>query len=277
MNRWYSLSQAAAKAALKFRVAEEIGLDMPCDIYECILRRDIDLQFMDVPSLEGMCLQEPEVSRICICSERPWGRQRFTAAHELGHVFFEHGSRIDEVLEAAQDSCALSDEELLADAFARFLLMPPRAVRRAVGGDPITPEGLFAASCYLGVGYETLVRQMTMSLNMIPRSQQEQLLKIRKKNIVRALVGDSSFKWDAWPLSKIWNGLTVHAQIGDILLGVDTAESLPSFSKVRMNGLQICEVGMHPVALLDGGRVTVKCSRRNYVGFYDYRYLLERE
>src|SRR5689334_4666539 len=98
MNR-YRLYQSAAKLAIKYRVHKRIPNDEPCDIYDIIKREGLDLQFMDVPSLEGMYLAEPESERICICAQRPWGRQRFTAAHELGHHLYGHGTQVDQAIE----------------------------------------------------------------------------------------------------------------------------------------------------------------------------------
>jgi len=145
MNRWYKLSQSAAKSALKYRVQMGLGLDSPCDVYETIASENVELQFVDIPSLEGMCLQEPEVNRICVTAERPWGRQRFTAAHELGHYLLKHGSQIDTVIEQ-RESKEIADEEIIADGFARFLLMPPRAVARAFSGTPASASARFNSS-----------------------------------------------------------------------------------------------------------------------------------
>src|ERR1051326_1897597 len=111
MTREYKLAQHAAKAALQYRKRIGLGFDTPCDIYEIIASEKLDLQFIDVPTLEGMFLHEPETTRVCVCAHRPWGRQRFTAAHELGHYFFGHGSQVDIRLEWLRTE-AVADEEI---------------------------------------------------------------------------------------------------------------------------------------------------------------------
>src|SRR5882724_4843122 len=167
MDRWYKLGQSAAKAALKYRVGRSLGFDKPCDVFQTIADEKVDLQFVDIPSLEGMFLQETETTRICVCAHRPWGRQRYTAAHELGHCILGHGTHVDMAMDARGQQPILSDEEILAEAFARFLLMPPRAVSSAFGnGQKSDPHSVFGASCWLGVGYGTLVRQMCSSLGL---------------------------------------------------------------------------------------------------------------
>jgi Zn-dependent peptidase ImmA (M78 family) len=274
MNRWYKLSQSAAKAALKYRIQIGLGLDSPCDVYETIASENVELQFVDIPSLEGMCLQEPEVNRICVTAERPWGRQRFTAAHELGHYLLKHGSQIDTVIEQ-RESKEISDEEIIADGFARFLLMPPRAVATAFSDTQhIDAPAVFKASCLLGVGYESLVRQLCRSLKLISEAQQESLLRRSRQEIGQFILGTESFKTDVWPLDEAWRGRIVHAQLGDALCGV-CARGNSMLAAAGEGVTLIREIGEATATLVNGGEVTIRASRRGFVGFYDYRYLPE--
>jgi Zn-dependent peptidase ImmA (M78 family) len=274
MDRWYKLSQAAAKTAMKYRMQTELGLDSPCDPYEMIVEENLELQFVDIPSLEGMCLQEPEVTRICVTAERPWGRQRFTAAHELGHHLLKHGSQIDTMIETReiQDT---SDEEILADGFARFLLMPPRAVTNALS-DCRLIDGLavYKASCWLGVSYESLVRQLCATLNLISESKQKSLLRLSKQKLGQTILGNQSFKADVWPLDDAWRDRAVHVQLGDAVMGICPQED-SILTHTRQSGTLIRGVGETSAVLQTGGSVTIRASRRNFVGFYDYRYLPE--
>ncbi len=274
MNRWYKLSQAAAKAALQYRLRKNLGYDTPCDIYDLITRENVDLQFVDIPSLEGMCLQEPEVTRICVCADRPWGRQRFTAAHELGHFVMGHGTQVDTVIESRDENDGLSDEEILADGFARFLLMPPRAVARALAGRRSEARSIYEAGCWLGVGYATLIKQMCVSLGLIDNSTEEALLRHKRQELAQQIVGDQDFKGDVWPLDELWRDRRVHVQIGDVIHGIrPTADSFlgslgPTTAKAK-------SVGTETVSLSAGGTVRILVSERRFTGFYDYRYLPE--
>jgi len=118
MNERTALVRAAAKRALEFRLACEVALGEPCDIYELILQRGIELQFVDIPSLEGIYLEERGTRRICVCAHRPTGRQRYTAAHELAHNLFGHGTGIDGVVDWPGGIKDLTTQEVLADSFA---------------------------------------------------------------------------------------------------------------------------------------------------------------
>jgi hypothetical protein len=275
MDRWYKLGQSGAKAALKYRVAQHLGFDEPCDIFQTVADGRIDLQFVDVPSLEGMFLQEPEATRICVCAQRPWGRQRYTTAHELGHCILEHGTQVDMAMDTRDQQPTLSDEEILAEAFARFLLMPPRAVLKALGKRQVSdPQEVFKASCWLGVGYGTLVRQMCSSLRLISGVEQERLLRIERRDLCRKIAGITNLREDVWPLDERWRDRRVHAQIGDIIQGVN-AKGSTLLAPITAIANRVEHVGTETLTLIAGGDVTISSSQRSFVGFYDYRYLPE--
>ena len=118
----------AAKTALEYRVRNGVPLDAPCDVYELIVRQGVELRFMEVKSLEGFYLSDGTAGQINVCAYRPAGLQRFTAAHELGHHVFKHGSTFDPQLDYAERFASVTVEERLAELFARYLLMPRRAL-----------------------------------------------------------------------------------------------------------------------------------------------------
>jgi Zn-dependent peptidase ImmA (M78 family) len=122
----------AAKTALEYRVRNGLALDAPCDVYELIVRQSLELRFMEVKSLEGFYLSDGTAGQINVCGYRPAGLQRFTAAHELGHHVFGHGSTFDPQLDYADRFSSVSAEERLAELFARYLLMPRRAVHKGL-------------------------------------------------------------------------------------------------------------------------------------------------
>jgi IrrE N-terminal-like domain len=275
MDRWYKLGQSAAKVALKYRVDRNLGFDEPCDVFQTIENEKIDLQFVDIPSLEGMFLQEPEVRRICVCALRPWGRQRYTAAHELGHCILGHGTQVDTVIETRDQQPSLSDEEILAEAFSRFLLMPPRAVVKAFGKrQQYDARAVLEASCWLGVGYGTLIRQMRSSLRLISESEQETLLHVKRRELCRDLAGIPDLENDLWPLDERWRDRRVHVQLGDVIQGVCSKGS-GLLSPIDSTVNRVDCVGTETVDLISGGNVTISSSRRSFIGFYDYRYMPE--
>jgi hypothetical protein len=271
--------RATAKRAIEFRFACELAFDSPCDIYEVIRQRDVELQFVDIPSLEGMYLEEPETCRICVSAHRPVGRQRFTAAHELGHHILRHGSQFDTVVDELDRLTNSSTEEAAADAFARYVLMPPRAVQAAFrlrGFElaSLEPLAVYRAACWLGVGYITLLNQMLYSLRVLDPSDHERLSRTTPKSIKAELAGVVP-KGDVWPLDEFWEKRRLHTQIGDFIVGLKSQASAPIVTETD-RGLYVARnVGESVLPLAAGGNITLCVSKSAYVGFYDYRYLVE--
>ena len=271
--------RAVAKRALEFRLGNGVAFEDPCDIYELICRRGLELQFVDIPSLEGMYLEEPETQRICICAHRPAGRQRYTAAHELAHHLLGHGTQLDAVMPDLGQLRGLSSEEIAADTFARYALMPPRAVQAAFrlrSCDPAAPDPtqVYRAACWLGVGYATLLNQILYSLNLLGRARYRQLSKVTPKRIKIKLAGFVP-QGDVWPLDEFWANKRLHAQVGDLILGLKSTCSGSLLTRTHQGGFTATEVGEAVVPLEAGGSVRVSVSRAAYIGFYDYRYLPE--
>jgi len=75
--------------------------------------------------LSGICVKNPGSNVIAVNSAMTIGRQRFSLAHELYHLFFD-----DEKLTAIckKNIGVGSEKEIDADQFASYLLMPPDAL-----------------------------------------------------------------------------------------------------------------------------------------------------
>jgi hypothetical protein len=260
----------AAKKALETRHQFGYAPSDPCDVYDLIHRMRVQLQFVDIPTLEGMLLQETEAIRICISAQRPSGRQRFTAAHELGHFLLKHGTQIHDEQQLECKAPVGSLVEKAADTFARFLLMPPRAVhsalqRRKVDVVSCSSADVYNLAMWLGVGFDTLVHHLEYSMNIINGVRAKNLRKTKPKQIRNEIcqIPDCG---DVWVLDEMWSGRIIHAQLGDILIGIDK-------QPVRIN----C-VGSHTYRLANSdSSVIVRSSKPNFVGFYEYRYLEEEE
>ena len=282
-NANVSVARRAVKAAYSVRVRHGYPLDRPCDVYELIAKQDLALQFIDVPSLEGMYLADSEVTRICVCARRPSGRQRLTAAHELGHRVLGHGTQLDAALELRDAGTESSVEEFSADTFAHYLLMPLSAVQtgfRLRGYDPAKPtaEQVYIVSGWLGVGFTTLLHHMRLSLGIIGFSEHRQLVDTDLKNLRADLVGQKTSS-DVWILDEHWNGKDVHVQSGDYLTGLNS-RGIEGFLKIvhclpGRTVFSACRVGECCAKLDTCGTVKLGVSRKQFIGFYEYRYLEE--
>ncbi len=273
------LARSAAKTALQLRVRGGFDLGEPCDVYSLIEKHGLDLQFMDVPSLEGMYLNEREAHRICVSAHRPTGRQRFTAAHEFGHHSAGHGSSVDKVLEYRANA-VVPEHEFVADTFARFLLMPNRAVQRGFrerNHDPSapTPDQVYRVAGWLGVGYTTLLEQMRFSLDILAFDAYRRL-KATKLKSVKALLTGLPPDGDIWIVDQLWAGMRLHAKTGDLITGVMPASGCTVLKQASEDHLTFVadRVGEDECGIVgDQKKLRVSVSRPKYIGFYDYMYL----
>lgn len=105
---------------------EKFGEDpgSPVDIF-ALLGAQSDLTVVFYPmreSISGMCIRDEQVKLIAINSKSSKGRQRFTAAHELCHLFYHNDFQ---TIVCAKDSFGSNKKsEKEADRFASYFLAP---------------------------------------------------------------------------------------------------------------------------------------------------------
>src|SRR5262245_23941533 len=105
---------------LGIRTAIEQNRKGSVDLFGSILKSGASLVFRPLDGLLGACVNGRGV---LISTQRTLPIQRFTAAHELGHVELRHNLSLDgeEILELPDD---YNDIELEADGFAGEFLLP---------------------------------------------------------------------------------------------------------------------------------------------------------
>lgn len=191
MNR-RTLILDGAQAASDVRESLDLDQIAPVDPYAIAEALGIRVRFLPV-SMEGF-YQKGTPPRIMLSALRPLARKAFTCAHEIGHHWFGHGSTIDE-LKADDRQDTEIPEEILANAFAGFLLMPSIAMRRAFnsrGWKPATanPLQILTIASEFGVGYETLLTHLSMTLGDMPRNTRIALGKWTPQRIRKKVLGD---------------------------------------------------------------------------------------
>jgi len=223
------LARKSLRAAMRLRMQLDIPSSEATCVYDAAEKLGIELRFVDAPSMEGMYVRAASDDAqpiILVSALRPAGRQAMTAAHELGHHVFGHGTRIDEYIASQDDHgepvTTVDPEEMAANTFAGFFLMPKVTVERAFamrGSVPgsAQPLQVFAVSGWLGVGYSTLIHHMQLSLGMLSRQQAKALLSVQPKRIREQLVGAATSS-DCFLLDCPWTGRPVDMQVGDVAL-----------------------------------------------------------
>lgn len=191
MNRRTLILDGAQAAS---EVRDQLGFDQiaPVDPYAVAEALGIRVRFLPV-SMEGF-YQKGHPPRIMLSALRPLARKAFTCAHEVGHHWFGHGSTIDE-LRADDRQDSEIPEEILVNAFAGFLLMPTIAMRRAFntrGWKPATanPLQILTVASEFGVGYETLLTHLSLTLGDMPRHTRLELGQWTPQRIRKRVLGD---------------------------------------------------------------------------------------
>lgn len=109
---------------------------------------------------DGLAASSDTAKLIVLATSQIPGRQRFTLAHELGHLLAgdDHGVHLDQdVFDRAQQK---EPSELRANAFAAAFLMPEGILRERTGRHGLTEAGFAELACDLRVSPATLAYRL---------------------------------------------------------------------------------------------------------------------
>jgi Zn-dependent peptidase ImmA (M78 family) len=156
----------------------DLGVDQSqyVDVMALLARSDLDVIAQPMRRLFGAYLPDPYLSGVLLNSALDETTLRHAAAHEFGHHVMEHAQCFTEDLESLSiNSRGAATPERQAEAFGAWLLMPIRAVRRALrhlGHDvPAGPGDAYQLSLHLGTSYRGTVRHLR-NLKMINVAQE---------------------------------------------------------------------------------------------------------
>lgn len=272
------LAMEAMAAALKVRREGHVHLWSPVCVYDLAEQMGVEVRFVECSSMEGIyCKGSTPV--IMVSSLRPPGRQAYTCGHELGHHVFGHGSRVDELVNLNQRD----PKEILADAFAGFLLMPKSAVDRAFAVRnwdlrSCTPLQVYTVAGWLGVGYTTLLYHMAHTLHLISFSRFRELEKTSPSKI-RAISLGPGVKENLLIIDEHWSERAIDVHVGDFVqlpAGVLHEGDCVRLHEQKQSGSLFRAVCpgtgrfYHPFT---GWAAYVRVSRKNYVGRSIFRHL----
>ena len=126
-----SKSRIAAEKILQSIKEKNGKIIYPIDPFKILKEKNVIITFSDFDKLEGLLLFDKEKeSVVSINLNRPVTRQRFTAAHELGHIMLHAEIKGENFL------CPIfgtkSPVEREADEFASYLLMPNNELNKLI-------------------------------------------------------------------------------------------------------------------------------------------------
>ncbi len=209
---------------LQQRVSETGG---QVDVFDAIAELDIALIFKPLKSALGLCLPQP-LRGIMVTTERTLHIQRFTAAHELGHVILEHQGSIDrEIMERGPfgPSQGRDVQEVEADAFAAEFLLPRWLYRYHVQtqgwslANLRNPDIVYQLSLRMGTSYEATCWGL-LGHQILPRADVDALRKAKVAKL-KAEAGDDfrpGNSWaDVWTVTKSDDGATITGDPDDLI------------------------------------------------------------
>jgi Zn-dependent peptidase ImmA (M78 family) len=210
---------------LQRRVTEGAGL---VDVFEAIGELDIPLVFKPLTSALGLCLPAP-LRGIMITTERGLHIQRFTGAHELGHVILEHAGSVDREIIYRGPLMPVGGrdlQEVAADAFAAEFVLPRwlyrhqiRAQGWTVAGHLRNPDIVYQLSLRMGASYEATCWGL-VSHQILPQGEVDALLKAQVAKLKSRLGGEyrpGSSRSDVWRLTTKDNGARLIGNADDLL------------------------------------------------------------
>jgi Zn-dependent peptidase ImmA (M78 family)/predicted secreted protein len=222
----------------------------PVDVFGSIVDTKTMILFRPLDGLLGACLTAP-ARGIIISTNRPLSVQRFTGAHELGHVTMQHQASLDgeEILGVTS---ALQDvKEVEANAFASEFLAPSWLISfhaMLQGWNRLSlqdPTIVYQLSLRLGISYLAACIAL-LTHKLIDRGTELQLKSITPKSIKQKLLRGYSppnYFRDVWVMTARDEGCSFEGQKDDIfvfrLREKSSAGYLWSIEDITKNGFAI--------------------------------------
>jgi predicted secreted protein len=217
------LVTAATGAALHAHKLYEIDRTKRVEVFNALRKAAGEVFFRPLKKICGAYLPLPGCRPgVLINSNLPLSRQRYTAAHEFGHLFLKHRAvSVDELTGVTfEERQHWSDEENIAETFAAFFLMPQALVAgslRELNITSLNPETVYLLSLKMGTSYRATVNHL-QTLGKLNGAQAAQFRRIPPKQIKGGISEHVAARHDVWVLDEHWNGQQVFPAVQDTIV-----------------------------------------------------------
>ena len=226
MTRREEILRAVSAAAILLDKSP-VGARTSFDIIGAVTERNIPLVFRPLDKLWGAFITVNNQERgIIVTTKLGLPVQRFTIAHELGHVLLGHQLSFDETIGFAGRNAPQSrpKHEAAADTFASELLAPKSLVLASAQRHRWTrdklhqAENIYQLSLRLGISYEAACWALA-TWKVLTRSEASKLRQTTVKSVKRTLAPESLITnpWaDVWALTAADNETFLEAGSDDL-------------------------------------------------------------
>lgn len=264
------------------------------DVFGAIAKLGATLMFQPLDKLLGAYVPGEEAG-ILITTQRPLPVQRFTGAHELGHLYMDHEPSLDDenILRRAPFSVSgrVERQEREADAFASMFLSPAWLIALIIERQGWTrtrnhladPVIAYQTSLRLGTSYQATCYALERH-RVINRSERDQLLAVEPREIKRTLLGGyvpPDWRSDVWLLTDRDEGQLIEGGRRDLfvvrLKENSGAGYLWDIEQLRHAGFAVLADGREDDANETiGGVLTRRVTARSDAGVFGEVVLQER-
>ena len=137
---------------------ESLGEDAnsPVDIFSLVSQIEgLTLVFYPLgKNISGMCVKDKDIKLIAINSTMSYGRQRFSLAHELYHLYYDDASGFNVCSRILDPK---SENEKCADQFASYFLAPYKSLKAAINKvikkGSLSMQNVIALEQYFGMSH----------------------------------------------------------------------------------------------------------------------------
>ncbi len=178
----YLIEQEANDLREKF----SLGSSLPVDIEALLLKQGILTVFTKMSEkFSGMCLRyNKDTNFILVNSDMALGRQNFTIAHELYHLYVQRDEDFN--VHSCDDINPKSPVERHANTFASYFLMPRSGVidmMKKIGCERKNANAahIIMMSDYFGVSYKAMLIRINKILGL-PQERFDSLDKIQPRS-----------------------------------------------------------------------------------------------